>query len=116
MQKSLAMPHIQDCQCKLKGYYSVDDRFYEEIVFNYPLDVQLEHFSIGEASDDGSRWMKLKYILKVDKLTHGIQLDEDDDDEIGEFSLIFDPNLNFVDEYWFIDVNSPFIIAKRGKE
>ena len=63
MQKSLAMPHIQDCQCKLKGYYSVDDRFYEEIVFNYPLDVQLEHFSIGEASDDGSRWMKLKYIL-----------------------------------------------------
>jgi len=40
-----------------------------------------------------------------------ISLDEDeDDDEFGELSLIVDENLDFVDENWFIDVDSPFVV------
>lgn len=114
--KSLGMTHLRNCECKIVGYYSEDDAYYKEIIFNYPLDVELQNFSMGETAYDSSHWLKMRYLLKVDRSVPGIHLDEDDDDQIGEFSLVFDANLNFVDEYWFIDVDSPFIIAKPGKE
>jgi hypothetical protein len=32
--------------------------------------------------------------------------------KIGELSLIFDENMEFIDETWQIDIGSPFIITK----
>ena len=33
-------------------------------------------------------------------------------DEIGELTLILDPNFKVIDENWSIDLESPFIVAK----
>ena len=41
--------------------------------------------------------------------------DEDEDDNsIFELTLVFNSKMEFIDENWIIDVESPFIIAKRG--
>ncbi|MBC6418041.1 MAG: hypothetical protein GDA44_04245 [Prochloron sp. SP5CPC1] len=37
-----------------------------------------------------------------------------DEVEIGELNLIVDHNLELIDENWFIDVDSPWVIAKTG--
>jgi hypothetical protein len=41
---------------------------------------------------------------------------DDVEKRIGELILIFDSNLEFIDENWLIDVKSPFVVAKRGQD
>ncbi|MEG4802411.1 hypothetical protein QUB63_15015 [Microcoleus sp. ARI1-B5] len=60
-----------------------------------------------------SNWIKLKFLLKANLSAGENNLVSDQgDDEIGELTLILDPNLKVIDENWSIDLESPFIIAK----
>ncbi|MEG4391048.1 hypothetical protein [Microcoleus sp. BROC3] len=60
-----------------------------------------------------SNWIKLEFLLKANLSAGENNLVSDHgDDEIGELTLILDPNLKVIDENWSIDLESPFIIAK----
>ncbi len=62
------------------------------------------------------RSVKMSFLLFGQRVLSHAMLNDDDDDEIGELTLIFNSKMGFIDENWMIDVDSPFIIAKRGKK
>jgi len=115
--KTLVREHLEDCDYKISGYWD-ENEYYEEIAFvGYP-NAELVSSSLGitVGENDNSHWIKLKFLLKADT---SVDLDKpvsDFEKRIGELTLIFDSNLEFIDENWLIDVKSPFVVAKRGQD
>jgi hypothetical protein len=76
--------------------------------------VELISHSIGTNLIDNhvsSHWIKLKFLLKPDLSATKNKL-VSDDDEIGELTLILDPNFQIIDENWLLDVASPFLVTQ----
>ncbi|MEG5138477.1 MULTISPECIES: hypothetical protein [unclassified Microcoleus] len=112
----LVTQHLESCNYKIKGYWDNNNKFYEEIAFIYPICAELIGRSLGTNMIDNhstSHWIKLKFLLKAD-LSAGENnlVSDDDDEEIGELTLILDTNQTVIDENWLIDVESPFVVAK----
>ena len=95
--------HLELCDYKVYGYWDENDKFYEEITLPRPLRTELVSSSIGVTYRE--RWIHLKFVLKADRIASNSQM-------IGELILIYDENLEFVDENWHIDINSPFVVVK----
>ena len=98
---------MESCSQKICGYWDSQNDFYEEIVLvNFPA-IELVSSSVGinQVEEQRIPWIELKFLLKVDG-----------DDEIGELTLILDTNLKVVDENWWVDVESPFVVATKTKE
>lgn len=95
--------HLELCDYKVCGYWDENDKFYEEITLPRPLYTELVSSSIGVTYRE--RWIQLKFVLKADRIASNSQM-------IGELILIYDENLEFVDENWHIDINSPFVVVK----
>jgi hypothetical protein len=114
--KEIVRKHLEDCHYKISGYWD-ENEYYEEIAFiGFPY-AELVSSSLGitVGEDDNYHWIKLKFLLKADS---SVDLDKpvsDVEKRIGELTLIFDSNLEFVDENWQINVKSPFVVAKRGQ-
>ncbi|HEY9853741.1 MAG TPA: hypothetical protein V6D28_30000 [Leptolyngbyaceae cyanobacterium] len=113
---NLVTQHLEACQFKLRGYWDKKDKFYEEITFTKPITANLSSSSFGTnfTENGSSNWVKLRFLLKADKSAfqdNGIS--DDEDDEIGDLTLILDENLQIVDENWIIDVESPFVVTKN---
>ncbi len=53
-------------------------------------------------------------MLKADTSTSGTKTFSEDE-EMGELVLILNENIEIIDENWIIDVESPFVVAKRGQ-
>lgn len=114
--ENLAMQHLESCHYKLSGYWT-EYEFYEEIALIVPIRVELVSMSIGETkikhSSHRNYWIRLQFALK-----HDISVSEfhdiDDNCDIGELVLVLAPNLEIIDENWFIDVESPFVVTKLG--
>ena len=109
--------HLESCHYKVSGYWDGKNEFYEEIAFVSSLRSELSSSSLGTTllEGRGSHWIKLRLLLKADTSASEGELNSDDD-EIGELILILDDNLKVVDENWLIDVESPFVVAKRQKD
>jgi len=101
---ALITEHLELCDYKVCGYWDYDENFFEEIILPRSLSTELISSSIGATHK--SRWIQLKFILKADELSNTTS------QKIGEVSLIFDENMEFIDETWQIDIGSPFIITK----
>lgn len=113
---SLVQKHLASCNYQIQGYWDSKE-FYQNITFVHPISVELISHSIGTNFIDNhvsSHWMKLKFLLKPDLSATKNKLvsDDDDDDEIGELTLILDPNFQIIDENWLLDVASPFLVTK----
>ena len=125
--ENLAMQHLKSCHYKLSGYWT-EDEFYEEIALIGPIRAGLISMSIGKTNmkhpSYSNYWIRLQFALK-----HYIPVSEsqqwftskplseansDDNCDIGELVLVLAPNLEIIDENWFIDVESPFVVAKFG--
>ncbi|MDY6803198.1 MAG: hypothetical protein SXA11_05255 [Cyanobacteriota bacterium] len=109
----IAKQHLESCSQKIRGYWDSKNDFYEEIAFvNFPV-VELVSRAIGidRVEEQIIPWIKLKFWLKVDGGN-----ESEIDDDIGELTLILDPNLKVVDENWSVDVESPFVVATQPKE
>ncbi|MFB2923050.1 hypothetical protein [Aerosakkonema funiforme] len=114
--KNLAKQHLESCNFKLRGYWDSKNEYYEEIIFVSPILAKLSSSSIGTTytENSSSRWVKLRFLLKIDSSADGDNgVSDDEDDEIGDLILVLDENLQIVDENWIIDVESPFVIAKQ---
>jgi hypothetical protein len=94
--EALIKEHLEMCEYKVCGYWDDRDIYHDEI--NLPLTVQADLASgyIGLAHTD--RFLQLKFSLKRDDVPERSQ-------KIGEVVLIYDENLDFIDENWLFDVD-----------
>ncbi|MCC3411410.1 MAG: hypothetical protein JGK24_17645 [Microcoleus sp. PH2017_29_MFU_D_A] len=112
----IATQHLEACNYTIRGYWDSNNKFYEEIALIHPICADLIGRSIGTNltnNHPNSDWIKLKILLKADLSASKKDLvNDEEDDEIGELTLILDTNLKVIDENWSIDLESPFVIAK----
>jgi hypothetical protein len=94
--EALIKEHLELCEYKVCGYWDDRDVYYEEINLPSTLQADLASGYIGLANAD--RFLQLKFFLKVADLS-------DRSRKIGEVVLIYDENLDFVDEKWIIDID-----------
>ncbi len=99
---ALVKEHLEACNYQVHGYWDEEDTYYEEIILPHNLKLELTSSSIGFTGKE--RFLQLKFILNVPvdaqgKLNHQPQ-------EIGEVVLIYNENLEFLDERWVLDVDS----------
>ena len=115
--KALAMGHLESCNYKLSGYWDGDE-FYEEIAFVSPLHAELTNSALGKSQIDhrSHRWMRLQFLLKPDVPPPNDGDPVSNHEEIGELTLVLDSEWRIVDENWIIDVESPFVLAKKAQD
>lgn len=128
--ETLALAHIEEwspkltlARNKIRGYWHGNEH-YEEIFFTSPLRAELESISVKSRRSvpQDVRSVKMSFLLFGGPIvSESISVDDDydeddDDDEVGELTLVFNSKMEFVDENWIIDVESPFVVAKRRKE
>ncbi len=99
---ALVKEHLEVCNYQVHGYWDEEDTYYEEIILPHNLEVELTSSSIGFTGKE--RFLQLKFILNVPvdalfKLNHQPH-------KIGEVVLIYNENLEFLDERWVLDVDS----------
>ena len=113
--ETLALAHIEECENKIRGYWHGSEH-YEEIYFTSPLRAELESISVKKRKSvpHNFRSVKMNFLLFGQPVPSQSQLTDEDDDEIGELTLVFNDQMEFIDENWIIDVESPLIVAKRG--
>ena len=107
---SLVAEHLELCDYKVCGYWDEQDEFYEEIILPRSLSADLVSSSIGVTGR--KRWIQLKFVLQADRVNSEDSSHPNSRENLGELTIIYDENLQFVDENWQINIDSPFI----GKE
>jgi hypothetical protein len=101
---ALVREHLDACDYKVCGYWDEQDTYYEEIILPRTLESELVSSSIGFTGKE--RFLQLKFFLNAaaldsdDKPNHKTQ-------KIGEIVLIYNENLEFIDECWVLDIHSP---------
>jgi hypothetical protein len=93
------LEHLALCDYQISGYWDESDRFYENIILPRPLSPEL--ISSGVIFNGDKRRIQLKFTLNIETANPPIS--------IAELMLVYDENLEFVDENWQIDLRSEFI-------
>jgi hypothetical protein len=109
----LAVNHMLACEYQVNGYWD-DENFYELISFSRVSSPELISSSWGVSSDEGRRWLQMKFALNIVELSSGDLSDRSLDKTVGELVLILDDNLEVTDENWLINVHSPLVVAFPG--
>ena len=101
---SLVLEHLELSDYKIAGYWDESDQFYETITLPRPLSPELVTRAIAFHGD--KRRIQLKFVLNLAEISAETI---SPNPRIGELMLIYDENLEFIDENWQIDIHSPFI-------
>jgi hypothetical protein len=101
---ALATEHLELCNYTICGYWDEQDKFYEEITLPHTLSAELASSSLGMT--DQNRWIKLKFILKTEGIDFETIPTYEREQKIGILELIYNENMEFVDEKWQIDINA----------
>jgi len=101
---ALATEHLELCNYTIFGYWDEQDKFHEEITLPHTLSAELASSSLGMTGRN--RWIKLKFILKTDGIDFETVPAYKREQKIGILELIYDENMEFVDENWQIDINA----------
>jgi len=107
---ALVQEHLELCDYKVCGYWDEEDEYYEEIILPHTIVASLVSSSIGVTGT--KRFLKFKFSL-LDS-SHFADSQLGNIDSFGTLVLVYDENLEFVDENWVIDVNFPTVQAKRA--
>ena len=105
--KSLVAEHLELCDYQVCGYWDEQDEFHEEITLPRSLSAELVSSSIGVTGK--KRWIQLKFVLQVARLNPQDLSNTNTIQNLGELTIIYDENLQFVDENWQINMDSPLI-------
>lgn len=103
----LVKEHLEQCDYQVCGYWDEQDEYYETITLPRDLDAELVSSSIGVTHKE--RFLKLKFFLIADAVDATQELNNNAQ-KIGELVLVYDENLEFVDENWFLDIDSPMLV------
>lgn len=96
---ALAKKHLELCDYKICGYWDEQDKYYETITLPRILEAELVSSSIGVTYKE--RFLQLKFFL-IASAVDGTQ-------KLGELVLIYNENLEFIDENWLLDIDSPML-------
>jgi hypothetical protein len=102
----LVQEHLDQCDYKVCGYWNEQDEYYETITLPRTLGAELVSSSIGVTHKE--RFLQLKFFLITDAV-NASQTQNNYTQKIGELVLVYDENLEFVDENWLLDVDSPML-------
>ncbi|MCW5317310.1 hypothetical protein GTQ43_26955 [Nostoc sp. KVJ3] len=100
----LVQEHLNQGDYKVCGYWDEQDEYYETITLPRILDAELVSSSIGVTHQE--RFLQLKFSLIADGVD-ATQAQNNHTQKIGELVLVYDENLEFLDENWLLDVDSP---------
>ncbi|NDJ21019.1 hypothetical protein GS682_05040 [Nostoc sp. B(2019)] len=108
----LVLEHLEQCDYKVCGYWDEQDEYYETITLPRDLDTELVSSYIGVTHKE--RFLQLKFLLMADtgnsKFSFdAIQAPNNNTQKIGELVLIYNENLEFVDENWLLDIDSSML-------
>jgi len=97
----LAREHLEACQYRIEGYWDGEE-FYEVINLNRSLNVVLDNIGLSRGTNGQGKvcLIKLTFLLVQD------------DEEFGQMLLILNPKMVFIDENWYIDVDSPYVVIE----
>ncbi|BAT53249.1 hypothetical protein NOS3756_22080 [Nostoc sp. NIES-3756] len=102
----LVKEHLEQCNYKVCGYWDEQDKYYETVTLPRELGAELVSSSIGVSHKE--RFLKLKFLLTASTFEPKTASDENIQ-TIGELELVYDENLKFIDERWFLNTDSPMI-------
>jgi hypothetical protein len=107
----LVKEHLELCDYKVCGYWDKQDEYYETVILPRTLEAKLVSSSIGVTHF--KRFLQLKFFLIADAVDSR-QTASNKAQKVGELVLIYDENLEFVDENWLLDIDSPILEIQRN--
>ena len=96
---SLVQKHLEQCCYTINGYWDEQDKYYESITLPHPIEAELVSSFVGVTED--KHFLKLQFSI-MNFL-----------ENIGELVLIYNENLELVDENWLLDIDSPLLNKKQ---
>ncbi|MFO0097681.1 MAG: hypothetical protein ACK52E_06385 [Aphanizomenon sp.] len=96
---SLVQKHLEQCCYTINGYWDKQDKYYESITLPHPIEAKLISSFVGVTQDN--RFLKLKFSLM------------NFPENIGELVLIYNENLELIDENWLLDIDSPLLDKRQ---
>ncbi|OUL21762.1 hypothetical protein BV372_31185 [Nostoc sp. T09] len=107
----LVQEHLDQCDYKVCGYWDEQDEYYEQITLPRTLETELVSSSIGVTHQE--RFLQLKFLLIADAVDN-TKTTSSNAQKLGELVLVYDENLEFIDENWLLDVDSPLLVKRSG--
>ncbi|OBQ03111.1 MAG: hypothetical protein AN482_20145 [Anabaena sp. LE011-02] len=96
---SLVQKHLEQCCYTINGYWDEQDKYYESMTLPHPIEAELVSSFVGVTED--KHFLKLQFSI-MNFL-----------ENIGELVLIYNENLELVDENWLLDIDSPLLNKKQ---
>ena len=107
----LVQEHLNQCDYQVCGYWDEQDEYYETITLPRTLEAELVSSSIGVTHTE--RFLQLKFLLIADAVDN-TKTASSNAQKLGELVLIYNENLEFIDENWLLDVDSLFLVKRSG--
>ena len=119
---SLVQKHLEQCCYTINGYWDEQDEYYDSIRLPHTIETELVSSFVGVTQDN--RFVKLKFSLIGTTTIYAEMIPHDPHDKsypfgspiiqnIGELVLIYNENLEFVDENWLLDIDSPLLDKRQ---
>ncbi|WP_138500228.1 hypothetical protein [Nostoc sp. PA-18-2419] len=102
----LVKEHLEQCDYKVCGYWDEQDEYYDTITLPRTLEIELVSSSIGVTYTE--RFLQLKFSLIADG-ADATQAQNNHTQKIGELVLVYNENLEFIDENWLLDIDSSLL-------
>jgi hypothetical protein len=96
---SLVQKHLQRCCYTINGYWDEQDEYYDSISLPHTIEAELVSSFVGVTED--KHFLKLQFSI-MNFL-----------ENIGELVLIYNENLELVDENWLLDIDSPLLNKRQ---
>jgi hypothetical protein len=96
---SLVQKHLQQCCYTINGYWDEQDEYYDSISLPHTIEAELVSSFVGVTED--KNFLKLQFSI-MNFL-----------ENIGELVLIYNENLEFLDENWLLDIDSPLLVLDK---
>ncbi|BAY25420.1 hypothetical protein NIES2100_52260 [Calothrix sp. NIES-2100] len=99
---ALIKEHLELCDYQVCGYWDEQDKYYEKITLPRTLKTELVSSSIGITQKE--RFIELKFDLIADVID-STQPGSNQPEKIGKLVLIYNENLEFINENWLFDID-----------
>ena len=96
---SLVQKHLEQCCYTINGYWDEQDKYYESMTLPHPIEAELVSSFVGVTED--KHFLKLQFSI-MNFL-----------ENICELVLIYNENLELVDENWLLDIDSPLLNKRQ---
>jgi hypothetical protein len=127
---SLVQKHLEQCCYTINGYWDEQDQYYDSISLPHTIEAELVSSFVGVTQDN--RFLKLKFSLigtdypasdnplNITAAIYAVAFPDDKSylfgsptiQNIGELVLIYNENLELLDENWLLNIDSPLLDKK----